>query len=191
MTHPAIKTLRSDPKLRPLIERHGELAIEPAADSFERLTISIINQQLSTASADAIRDRVFDQFEITPEGILTADPDSLSDAGLSRQKIEYLQNIADAYIEQGFGYEYFADKPDDQIMTELTSIRGIGDWTAKMYLMFCLGREDVFPVEDLGIRKGMHALYHDDMTRSEMYDVADNWRPYRSYAARYIWRSYD
>lgn len=191
MSKDAIDHLKSDHDLRPLIEEHGTLTLEPAEDTFRRFTVSIINQQLSSASAAAIRDRVFDRFEVTPAVMMDADEELLREAGLSRQKIQYVKNIARAYIENGFGYDYFEDKDDATVMDELTEIRGIGTWTAKMYLMFCLGREDVFPVEDLGIRKGMWALYHDDMTRSEMQETAENWQPYRSYASRYLWRAYD
>lgn len=191
MNADVITALRSDPTLGPLIEEHGVLTIEPADDSFQRVTVSIINQQLSSASAAAIRDRVFDRFDVTPAAMLDADEDTLRDAGLSRQKIQYIKNIAEAYLERDFGYDYFEDKDDATVMDELTDIRGIGTWTAKMYLMFCLGREDVFPVEDLGIRKGMWTLYDEDMTRTEMYETAEDWRPYRSYASRYLWRAYD
>lgn len=191
MTDDPIKTLRGDPTLRPIIDEHGRVSIEPADDTFKRLVISIINQQLSSASAAAIRDRIFDTVEITPTGILSAEESILQDAGLSSQKITYLQNIAAAYRDQGLNYEYFADKSDAAVIDELTDIHGIGAWTAKMYLIFCLGREDVFPVEDLGIRNGMRSLYHDEMSRSEMVETADAWRPYRSYATRYIWRGYD
>lgn len=191
MAEDPIETLRADPTLRSLIDEHGTLTVEPADDTFKRLVISIINQQLSSASAAAIRDRVFDHVDVTPTGILTADESVLEDAGLSRQKITYLRNIAQAYRDQDLGYDYFEAKPDAAVIDELTAIQGIGEWTAKMYLIFCLGRPDVFPVEDLGIRKGMHALYHQDMSRSEMVETAETWRPYRSYATRYIWRGYD
>lgn len=191
MLEDAINHLQSDPDLRPLIEEHGEIGLNTAEDSFERFTVSVINQQLSTASASAIRDRVFDQFEVTPQEMLAADEASLRDTGLSRQKIEYIRNIAEAYIEQGLGPEYFEGMDDGAVINELTQIKGVGPWSAKMYLLFCLGRPDVFPVEDLGIRKGMHSLYAEDMDRDEMYEIAEKWRPYRSYASRYIWRAYD
>lgn len=191
MSEAAIAALEADPTLRPLIEEHGYLTVEPHEDSFERLVIAIIRQQVSMASARAIRERVFDRFEITPEHLAAADPAALREAGLSRQKAEYIQNIAEAYLERGYGREYFAGMDNDAVLAEITSIRGVGKWTGKIYLMFCLGREDVFPVEDLGIRKGMWALFGDDLTRAEMVERAEPWRPYRSYAARYVWRAYD
>lgn len=191
MSEAAIAALRADPTLRPLIEEHGPLTIDPHEDTFERLVIAIIRQQVSMASARAIRGRVFDRFEITPDGIASADREELRDAGLSRQKAEYIQNIANAYLENGYGREYFAGMDNDDVLAEITSIRGIGPWTGKIYLMFCLGREDVFPVEDLGIRKGMWALYGDELSQSDMVEKAEPWRPYRSYASRYVWRAYE
>jgi DNA-3-methyladenine glycosylase II len=191
MADDPISTLRSDPVLRRLVDEHGALRIAPAEDTFARLVRSIISQQVSTASARAIRERVFDRFEITPESIAAANRTDLRDAGLSGQKAEYVQNVAEAYLENGYDRGYFAGMTDDEVTTELIRIRGVGDWTARMFLMFSLGREDVFPVEDLGIRKGMWALFDEDMTRGEMRERAEPWRPYRSYASLYLWRAVD
>lgn len=189
MADDPITVLEADDTLRPLITEHGRLSLEPAEDDFRRLITSIIRQQVSNASAEAIQDRVFSTFTITPAGIATADPADLRDAGLSRQKAEYVQNVARAFQHDGYGREHFNTLSDDDVIDELTSIRGIGTWTAKMYLMFCLARQDVFPVEDLGIRRGMQGLYNNDLTRTDMTQIADAWRPYRSYASLYVWRS--
>jgi len=186
-----MEPLRDDPKLAPLIEEHGEIDLEPHPDPFRRLVVSIVNQQLSTASAAAIRDRVFDRFEVTPAALLAADEAALREMGLSASKVEYVRNVAEAFEAQPLTREYFDGVPDEDVVAELTEIRGVGVWTAKMYLLFCLAREDVFPVEDLGIRKGMRVLYGDDLTRPEMVETAEAWRPYRSYASRYLWRAYD
>ncbi|MDX1745683.1 MAG: DNA-3-methyladenine glycosylase 2 family protein [Halobacteriales archaeon] len=185
-----MEPLREDPVLADLIDEHGVLEIKPAEDPFERLVVSIINQQLSGASAAAIRDRVFERVDVTPRAMLEADPDNLRDAGLSAQKIEYIRNVARAFEEDGLSRETFSDMDDDAVIEELTDIRGVGVWTAKMFLIFCLGREDVFPVEDLGIRKGMSILYDLDH-RDAMVEKAEEWRPYRSYASRYVWRAVD
>jgi DNA-3-methyladenine glycosylase II len=182
--------LRSDPHLGPYVESHGELDLEPAEDPFARTAVSVMNQQLSTASAAAIRDRVFDRFQVTPSGMLAADEAALRDAGLSPQKVEYLREIARAFEDGRIDPDRYAGMDDEAVVDELTDIRGVGDWTAKMFLMFVLGREDVFPVEDLGIRRGMEALFG-DLTRAEMVKRAEPWRPYRSYAALYLWRAVD
>lgn len=182
--------LYEDPVMAELIEEHGEVTVEPADDMFRRMTVSIINQQLSTASASAIRERVFDRFEVTPEAILAADADELRALGLSGSKVEYVKNVASAFAGDGYSVAYFDGMTDEDVIEELTSIRGVGVWTAKMALIFCLGREDVFPVEDLGIRRGMEVAFGID-DRTAMVEKAGEWAPYRSYASLYLWRSQD
>jgi DNA-3-methyladenine glycosylase II len=183
--------LRDDPDLAPLVAEHGELTVEPHDDPFERLVVSIVRQQVSMDAAAAIRERLFDAVEVTPEGVASADPEVLRDAGLSSQKTDYVRNVADAFREHGYGHDYFADMSDAAVRDELSAITGVGDWTVDMFLMFGLGREDVFPVGDLGIRKGMQELFGEDATRAEMRSIAERWQPYRSYAARYVWRAYE
>jgi len=188
MEREAADALRADPDLEELVEEYGPLALDPAEDTFRRLVVSIVRQQVSVDAASAIRERLFDRFEITPASIAAADPADLREAGLSAQKAEYVRHIATAYLEEGYGPAYFDGVADREVIAELTGIRGVGEWTAKMYLMFCLGRPDVFPVEDLGIRKGMWTRFDPDMTRAEMRARAERWRPYRSYASLYLWR---
>ncbi|PSP84639.1 DNA-3-methyladenine glycosylase 2 family protein [Halobacteriales archaeon QS_1_68_17] len=185
----AHERLRDDPDLGPLVAAHGDLVIEPADDFFRRFVVSILRQQVSMASAAATRDRLFEAVEVTPEGILAADDDRLRAAGLSRQKTRYVNNIARAFRDDGLSREQFEGVPDAAVIDELTSITGVGTWTAKMQLMFSLGREDVFPVEDLGIRKGMRTVTGEDMDRGTMVEHAERWAPYRSYASLYLWRA--
>ncbi|WP_435066000.1 DNA-3-methyladenine glycosylase family protein [Halobaculum sp. EA56] len=185
----ALDALRTDDLLGPVIERHGPLTIEPAEDPFERLVVSILRQQVSMASAEATRERLFDAVEVTPDGILAAEEATLKDAGLSRQKTRYVRNVAEAFAEHGWDREAFAAMSDDEVREELTAITGVGEWTANMQLLFTLGRPDVFPVGDLGIRKGMEELYGRDMSRAEMVSEAERWAPYRSYASLYLWRA--
>ncbi|WP_276272051.1 DNA-3-methyladenine glycosylase family protein [Haloarcula litorea] len=181
--------LREDPDLGPLVAHHGELTLDPADDMFERLVVSILRQQVSMASAAATRERLFEAVEVTPEGVLAADDDVLRDAGLSRQKTRYVNEVAEAFREAGYGIDYFAGMPDDAVRAELTSITGVGDWTANMQLLFSLGREDVFPVGDLGVRKGFRNVVGEDYDRPEMVEYAERWAPYRSYATLYLWRA--
>ncbi len=183
--------LRDDPDLGPLVEEHGELALDPADDPFERLVVSIVRQQVSMDAAAAIQGRLFDSVEMTPESVAGADTEVLRDAGLSTQKARYVRNVAEAFREHGYDRAYFADRSDDDVRDELTEITGVGDWTAEMFLMFGLGREDVFPVGDLGIRKGMQLLFEENLTRAKMRDIATRWQPYRSYASLYVWRAYE
>ncbi|QDX41621.1 DNA-3-methyladenine glycosylase [Salarchaeum sp. JOR-1] len=181
--------LRDDPHLGPLVEAHGELTIDPAEDVFARFVTSVIRQQVSMASASATRERLFDAVDVTPDGIREADDEVLRDAGLSRQKTRYVNNIADAFTENDYSKGFFEELSDDEVRDELTSITGVGEWTADMQLLFSLGREDVFPVGDLGVRKGMKTVFEGDLTRAAMRERAERWRPYRSYATLYLWRA--
>lgn len=190
-----METLRSDPVMAQLIEKHGDVELSPATNAFRRLSVSIINQQLSSAGAAAVRDRVFAELdtEVTPEAMLAADEEALRAAGLSNAKISYLQNAAEAFRARDLTRTGLEEYSDAAVIEELTSITGVGEWTARMYLLFVLGREDVLPLGDLGIRKGIQDLYSDggDLTRAEMRQIADPWRPYRSYGTLYIWREYE
>ena len=185
-----MEPIRNDPVLGPLVEEHGELAVEPHDAPFERLVVSVIRQQVSMDAGAAIRERLFDAIEVSPEGVLAADEQVMRDAGLSAAKVEYLGHIAEAF-QDDLSVDEFHEMEDAAVRDALTDIHGVGDWTASMFLIFGLGREDVFPVGDLGIRKGMRALFDDEMTRGEMRERAERWRPYRSYASRYVWRAYD
>ncbi|EMA24349.1 DNA-3-methyladenine glycosylase family protein [Haloarcula argentinensis] len=183
------EVLRANPDIGPLVETHGELTLDPASDLFERLVVSILRQQVSMASAAATRDRLFDAVTVTPAGIRDADNEVLRDAGLSRQKTRYVNEVADAFLEHGYSLATFEDAADEEIHEKLTAITGVGDWTANMQLLFAFGREDVFPVGDLGIRKGFEAVVGDGYSRAEMCEYAERWSPYRSYASLYLWRA--
>ena len=142
------------------------------------------------ASAAATRKRLFDAIEVTPEGVLDADDETLRDAGLSRQKTKYVNNVARAFVEKEYSRAYFEGMDDDIVRTELTLITGVGTWTANMQLLFSLGRPDVFPAGDLGVRKGMAQLFEDLAVddRAAIRNRAERWAPYRSYATLYLWR---
>lgn len=187
----AATALREDPALEPYIEEYGPLELEHAEDLFERLVVSLLRQQVSIDAAAAIRERLFDRVEVTPAAMLGADDETLQDAGLSAAKVEYVNAVAQAFQQEGYDRAYFADLDDDAVMDELTEIRGVGPWTAKMFLLFALGRPDVFAVEDLGIRRGMEIACGGEMTRREMRERAGEWAPYRSYASLYLWRAYE
>ncbi|WP_117595021.1 DNA-3-methyladenine glycosylase family protein [Haloprofundus halophilus] len=194
MTDEAETVLRRDPVMAELIDRHDPYS-EPNWSEYERLCISIINQQLSTASAAAVRERVFELLEgdVTPEAVLDADEAALRDAGLSRMKTEYLRNAARAFRRNDYTKEGLAAHTDDEVVDRLTEIKGVGEWTARMYLLFVLEREDVLPLGDLAVRRGIELLYGDgeEITRAEMREVAEAWRPFRSVATKYIWAEYE
>jgi DNA-3-methyladenine glycosylase II len=190
-------TLRADPTMAGLIDRHGRLAIEPADDEFARLCTSIVNQQLSTASAAAIHERFVDVLggDPTPDRVLAAEEAALREAGLSGTKVEYLREAAGAFRDgdRDLTREGLAEASDEAVVEALTAIRGVGEWTARMYLIFALGREDVLPLGDLAVRTGIEQVYNDgaELSRAEMREIAETWRPYRSYGTRYIWAEYE
>ena len=191
MSREAIDALRDDEALAPLIEEHGPLELTPADDIFARFVRSIVRQQVSMAAAESIEQRLFDRFDVTPAAMLAADEAALRDVGLSAAKVEYVTAVAERFRDRGYDRASFAECENDEVRSELTDIHGVGPWTAKMFLLFCLGREDVFPVEDLGIRRGMCAVVESDLTRAEMRERATEWSPYRSYASLYLWRAAD
>ena len=190
----AAAVLRSDPVMADLLERYDPYGTDDRAP-FERLCVSIINQQLSTASAAAVRERVFETLgEVTPRRVLAADEAALREAGLSASKVEYLQNVARAFRDDDLTPAGLADRSDEAVVDRLTEIRGVGRWTAEMYLIFVLERPDVLPLGDLAVRRGIETLYgdgDDGMSRAEMREVAEAWRPYRSHATRYVWADYE
>ncbi|WP_227354016.1 DNA-3-methyladenine glycosylase family protein [Haladaptatus salinisoli] len=189
----AESVLRNDPVMATLLDEHEPYS-ETDWSEYERLCISIINQQLSTASALAVKNRVFDLLgDVTPETVLAADEAELRNAGLSRTKVQYLKNAARAFQRNDYTREALAEYTDDEVVELLTEIKGVGEWTARMYLLFVLERADIFPLGDLAVRRGIERLYGDgeELTRDEMREVAEAWRPYRSVATRYIWAEYE
>ncbi len=195
MTPEAESVLRADPVLGPVVDRRDPEPLDPDVDEFERLCVSIINQQLSTASAAAVRERVFDVLggSVEPDVVLSADETALLDAGLSTSKVEYVRNVAEAFDRQDLTRSGLADHTNAEVVDTLTEIRGVGEWTARMYLIFVLQRPDVLPLGDLAVRRGIEALYNDGkaLTRAEMREIADAWKPYRSYGTRYVWAEYE
>ncbi|NLV06447.1 DNA-3-methyladenine glycosylase 2 family protein [Haloarcula rubripromontorii] len=129
------EALRADPDIGPLVAAHGELTLDPASDLFERLVVSILRQQVSMASAAATRERLFDAVTVTPAGIREADDEILRDAGLSRQKTRYVNEVADTFLDRDYSLETFEDATDEEIREALTAITGVGDWTANMQLL--------------------------------------------------------
>ncbi|MFT4880788.1 MAG: DNA-3-methyladenine glycosylase II [Salinirussus sp.] len=191
MSADAVTHLRTDSDLAPLIEEHGPLSLEPADDPFRRLVVSLTRQQVSMAAATAVEERLFDAVDVSPDGLLAAEESTLRDAGLSRQKTEYVRAVARAWRERDYDRGFFEGMDDEAVTAELTRVHGVGTWTAKMFLLFALGRPDVFPVEDLGVRRGMAEVCGQEMSREEMRERAAAWRPYRSYASRYLWLAYE
>jgi DNA-3-methyladenine glycosylase II len=198
----AVGTLRAaDDVMARLIEEHGalvreDLKRERPGDAYGALLRSIVGQQLSTKAARTIYGRMLELFDghaPTPLQLLAADPDKIRAAGLSRPKIKYLRDLAQ-HVENGeLELERLDELPDEEVIEQLTAVKGIGDWSAHMFLMFHLGRPDVLPVGDQGIRNAIKTQYRlrklPDVKRMEK--IARPWRPYRTLACLYLWSSLD
>ena len=204
MTSDPVASLRAaDPVLRAVIDDLGGVdgLGDPRAgrpdDHYGALVRSIVGQQLSTKAARAIYGRLTERFggrTPTPAEVLADDPDSLRvAAGLSRAKVVYLRSLAEHVIDGSLELERLESLPDDQVIAELVAVRGLGLWSAQMFLMFRLGRPDVLAVGDLGIRRA--AMLHYGLaalpTPAELGAIAEPWRPYRTLACRFLWRSLD
>ena len=190
----AVRHLQRDPHLAPLIAAHERPAFKPKSNAFRALTEAIIYQQLSGRAAAAIYGRVLDLFPgrrfPAPGRLLTMPEGRLRSAGLSAQKAAYLLDLAAKFDDGTLQPRLFSKMTDDEISEHLIQVRGIGQWTAHMFLMFTLGRPDVLPVGDLGIRNGFKKLYRlrKEPTPDKMTTLAEPWRPYRSVASWYLWR---
>jgi DNA-3-methyladenine glycosylase II len=194
----------ADPVMAALIDRVGELP-EPSRPStrpnpgehYAGLLRAIVGQQLSTRAAAAIWQRLlghFDGRQPTPEEVLAADPDELrAAAGLSRAKTSYLRSLAEHVVEGSLELDRLEELDDDAVIAELVAVKGIGEWSAHMFLMFQLERPDVLAPGDLGIRRGVQIAYGlpELPTPTEVIALAERWRPYRTAACRYLWRAID
>jgi DNA-3-methyladenine glycosylase II len=175
-----------------LIDTYPEPAIGPVAESkyFDSLVSSIIGQQLSVKAAATIESRVRNLLgDLTPDTLRGAPPGSLRDAGLSHSKVAYVGHLADAFLDGTITPETLTTKADAEVISTLTTVRGVGVWTAEMFLIFGLGRQDVWSAGDLGLTKGVKNLFGDQATPSEV--AASRWAPYRSIAAWYVWEHSD
>ena len=202
MSDPALAHLRAaDRVLRNLIDSVGELEPGRSPDRpapgahYAALVRAIVGQQLSTHAARAIWARLLEQFEGRPPEpgeILTADPEALRVAvGLSRAKVSFLRSLAE-HVESGeLELDRMEDLPDEEVISELIAVHGIGVWSAQMFLMFQLERPDVLPVGDLGIRRAIERAYSLEALpgAAEIEPIAEPWRPHRTLACRYLWRS--
>jgi DNA-3-methyladenine glycosylase II len=201
-TAAALAHLReADPTLRELIDGLGpdglgdpRRGLDPD-DHYGALVRSIVGQQLSTKAARAIYTRLTDRFggrPPTPAEILADDPDALrAAAGLSRAKVSFLRSLAEHVVEGSLDLEHLGQLSDDEVAAELVAVKGLGPWSADMFLMFQLQRPDILPVGDLGIRNAIKLHYGLDELPSpaEMEQIAEPWRPHRTLASLYLWRS--
>jgi DNA-3-methyladenine glycosylase II len=206
LSDPGVEHLRTaDPVLRGIIDSVGgadglsdiRVGRPEPDDHYGALVRSIVGQQLSTSAARSIYGRLTERFggrPPTPVEALADDPEDLrAAAGLSNAKVRYLRSLAEHVVDGSLELDALDQLSDDEVIAELTAVKGIGEWSSHMFLMFHLGRPDVLAVGDLGIRKAMLLAYGlPVMPKSaEMERIAEPWRPHRTLACRFLWRSLD
>lgn len=193
--HPAVQYLCSkDKRLAKLIDMVGEIEYRTQSDCFTRLVRSIINQMLSNKAAHTIGGRVAALCggSITPENLLKLDREKLRGAGLSYTKADNILGIAKAATDGSLDFTNFPNMTDEEVMKELTRLRGIGTWSAKMFLIFTLNRMDILPYEDVAFLQTYAWLYKtDDLRPSAIIKRCKKWKPYSSIAARYFYYALD
>jgi DNA-3-methyladenine glycosylase II len=189
---------KRDRVMRRLIPKFGEARLQSRGDAFTTLARSIVGQQISVKAAQAVWDRFAELFDgtgrrIVPAAVLDADAKSLRAAGLSMRKVEYVRDLARHFAEGAVHVKAWSSMDDEAIIEELVAIRGIGRWTAEMFLIFHLLRPNVLPLDDIGLLKGISVNYFsgEPVSRAEAREVGDAWAPYRSVATWYLWRSLD
>jgi DNA-3-methyladenine glycosylase II len=187
-----------DSVLAPIIKRAGLAQLEPHTDYYGALVNSIIGQQLSVKAAAAIKLRLREMFHgllPSPDQILDTSVEQLRSIGFSRAKANYIRDLAQHIVDGRVHFRDIAQQSNEEIIAALTDVKGIGEWTVHMFLMFCVGRLDVLPVGDLGIRSGIRQLYgfEDLPTPLQIRELAAKnlWQPYESVASWYVWRSLD
>jgi DNA-3-methyladenine glycosylase II len=189
---------KRDRVMRKLIPRFGEGRLRSRGDAFTTLARSIVGQQISVKAAQSVWDRFAALMPagaagVVPAEVLALPPQSMREAGLSARKVEYLSDLAQHFVSGSVHVRQWQQMDDEAIIEELVAIRGIGQWTAEMFLIFHLMRPNVLPLDDLGLIKGISLNYFsgEPVSRAEAREVGDAWAPFRSVATWYIWRSLD
>ena len=188
-----LELANKDVLLKSLIEEFEEPRLSSRGDLFATLIKSIVGQQISVIAASAVWSRLFNLVgEVNPESILAKTHEELRQVGLSNRKVEYIVGIAEAWTE-GLGEIDWEQMSDEEVVQELVKLRGVGRWTVQMLLIFALLRQDVFPIDDIGLIRGMEKLYNSGkpLETSELNEISEKWIPYRTMGVWYIWRSID
>ena len=188
--------MKADPKLRLVIKRIGPCRLHSVAprDPFEALCMSIASQQLSTRAAATIFSRFADLFPNrtpTPQGVMTLGDDRIRACGFSRPKVTFIRDLAGHVLDGRLDLKGLRKHSDDDVMTQLVAVKGIGRWTAEIFLMFRLGRQDILPADDLGLMNAARRVYglRARPDAKKLRKMGEAWRPYRSVAAWYLWAS--
>lgn len=180
-----------DPKLGQLIELQKPLLHKPRSNYFFSLCRSIVGQQVSVAAAATIFGRLEAVTDIDPKKIAAMDEEQVKTIGLSRQKAGYIKDLAQHFVDNPDVYNHLGQLSDEEVIVDLTAVKGIGVWTAQMFLMFTLVRLDVFAPDDIGLQRAMKQLYgwKQIPKRQRLEKIAERWRPYRTVACWHLWQS--
>ncbi len=185
---------QADPVMAELVERHAGESIVSRGDPFATLVRSIVGQQISVKAADSVWARLTAVLPtLTPATVIACSAEQLRTCGLSARKVEYVTDLAAHFDGGQIHTQRWPAMDDAEIIAELTAVRGIGVWTAEMFLIFNQLRPDVFPLDDIGLQKAVarHYLAGERPSRRELTGFGDRWRPWRSVATWYLWRSLD
>jgi len=187
--------MKNDRIMRKLIPKFGSGFLMTRGDPFVTLARSIVGQQISVSAAQAVWDRVVlaSKKKVNPKNILALTVEELRAAGLSGRKVEYIQDLAEHFISGRLHANQWQEMDDESVIKELSEIRGIGRWTAEMFLIFNLTRPNILPLDDIGLIKAISLSYFsgEPVSRHEAREVAANWAPWRTVATWYLWRSID
>ena len=186
--------IKKDQKLGSLIKSYPNDFLFTKSDPFLTLARSIVGQQISVKAAQSVWNRLEIKIKkVTPQNIKKMHSNSLKSVGLSRQKVQYLKNLSDAFNNKKIKIKLWSKMSDEDIIQDLIQIKGIGRWTAEMFLIFNLCREDIFPLDDIGMIKGLCKIYQLNypINRDKVVKIGNRWKPYRSVATWYLWRSLD
>ena len=186
--------IKKDKKLGSLIKSYPKDFLFTKSDPFLTLARSIVGQQISVKAAQSVWDRLEIKIrKVTPQNIKKLHSSSLKSVGLSRQKVQYLKNLSDAFIKYKIKIHLWEKMTDEEVIQDLIQIKGIGRWTAEMFLIFNLCRADILPLDDIGMIKGLCKIYNLSypINRDKVSKIGNKWKPYRSIATWYLWRSLD
>ncbi|HYJ17990.1 MAG TPA: DNA-3-methyladenine glycosylase 2 family protein [Burkholderiales bacterium] len=185
---------RRDPVLRILIRNHDGPYLQCREDAFSTLARSIIGEQISVQAAESVWEKLLESVgALGPAAIVRMDPSKLRACGLSSKKSNYLIDLAEHFIDGSLAQQEWGERDDEQLIAELTKVKGIGRWTAEMFLIFFMMRPDILPADDIGLQRAMSLHYNNGkpLSKLKIRQIAIEWQPWRTVATWYLWRSLD
>jgi DNA-3-methyladenine glycosylase II len=185
---------RRDPVLKILIRNNEGPSLESRGDAFTTLARSIIGEQISVQTAESVWQKLLESVgALGPAAIVRMDPSRLRACGLSSKKSDYLIDLAEHFLDGSLAQQQWGESDDEQLIAELTKVKGIGRWTAEMFLIFFMMRPDILPADDIGLQRAMSLHYNNGkpLSKLKIRQIAIEWQPWRTVATWYLWRSLD